>query len=215
MSANNQAAAELFGLLSAFWQPPDQEFWNNLAAGAVDQELGYFSKQAGYDRSLSLAPSFRETLPPLAAIQYFYLRCFVGIGKQAVLPIESVYKKWTTDPSARLPIAGETGYLMGDPALHVQYLINQYGLQIPPDYRMMPDHLVLLLELTSVLLEQRSPEEARLFLSQHLDWLKPFEKALDCVETENEHDRQALEFYRLALQRLQQAVDCQLELYSQ
>ncbi len=209
------AAAELFGLLSAFWQPPDETFWHNLNDGAVDHEISEYSLQAGFSASPIAADSFQQNLPPLAAIKMFYLRCFIGIGKQSALPVESIYKKWTEDPSARLPIAGSTGYLMGDPALHAQYLLNHYQLQIPPDYRMMPDHLLLLLELLAFLLENRPDDEVHLFLSQHFDWLDSFAEALEAISTESPEDYQSKRFYQLALQTLQQAARCQLVKYNQ
>lgn len=215
MCENNRATAELFGLLSAFWQPPDEAFWNNLAAGTVDDEISDYAQQAGFTASQTMADSFRQNLPPLAALKMFYLRCFIGIGKQSALPVESIYKKWTADPSARLPIAGNTGYLMGDPALHAQYLLDHYHLQIPPDYRMMPDHLLLLLELLAFLLENRPTEEVHSFLSQHFDWLADFAQSIDAIATESPEDAQAKRFYQLALQTLQQDVRCQLEKYVQ
>lgn len=215
MCANSRAASELFGLLSAFWQPPDEVFWGNLSEGSVDDEIcGYF-QQAGFSTSQTLTNSFQQNLPPLSALKLFYLRCFIGIGKQSALPVESVYKKWTADPSARLPIAGSTGYLMGDAALHAQYLLDHYQLQIPPDYRMMPDHLLLLLELLAFLLENRPTEEVHLFLSQHFDWLADFAQSIDAITTEDPEESQAKRFYQLALQILQQAVRCQLEKYDQ
>ena len=157
---------------------------------------------------------FQSQLPSLSALQYFFVRCFIGIGKKSVLPVESVYKKWTEDTTTRLPIAGSTGYLMGDAALHARYLMDHYGLSVPPDYRMMPDHLTLLLELASYVLENRTQEEAQLFLSQHLDWLEKFASALQETEVESELDQKAKNFYQLTLQLLQQTVDCQLMKYS-
>ena len=214
MSANNPAAAELFGLLSAFWQPPDELFWHNLADGSVDAELANFSQLAGFSPLSPSRTSFQHTLPPLDALRLFYLRCFIGIGKQSALPVESIYKKWTEDPSARLPIAGSTGYLMGDPALHARYLLDHYQLQVPPDYRMMPDHLLLLLELLAYLLENRPPEESRTFLNQHFDWLDSFGKAVEAIAADDSEDSKAKQFYQLALQTLIQAVQCQSEKYA-
>jgi TorA maturation chaperone TorD len=215
MCKNNRATVELFGLLSVFWQPPDEAFWHHLADGAVDDEISDYSQQAGFSANQATVDSFRQNLPPLAALKMFYLRCFIGIGKQSALPVESIYKKWTADPAARLPIAGSTGYLMGDPALHAQYLLDHYQLQIPPDYRMMPDHLLLLLELLAFLLENRPAEECQLFLSQHFDWLTDFALAIDTIATDSPEDGQAKRFYQLALQSLQQAVSCQLAKYNQ
>ena len=79
---------------------------------------------------------------------------------------------------------------------------------------MMPDHLTLLLELASYVLENRTQEEAQLFLSQHLDWLEKFASALQETEVESELDQKAKNFYQLTLQLLQQTVDCQLMKYS-
>ena len=214
MCDNRLAAAELFGLLSAFWQPPDELFWHNLADGSVDEELANFSQLAGFSPALPEKALFQQTLPTLDALKLFYLRCFIGIGRQSALPVESIYKKWTEDPSARLPIAGSTGYLMGDPALHARYLLDHYQLQIPPDYRMMPDHLLLLLELLAYLLENRPPEESRTFLNQHFDWLDSFDKALETISEDDPEDAKAKRFYQLALQTLIQAVQCQSEKYA-
>jgi TorA maturation chaperone TorD len=215
MSANNPAAAELFGLLSAFWQPPDELFWNNLADGSVDAELANFSQLAGFPPVSTPPVLFQQTLPKLDALKLFYLRCFIGIGKQSALPVESIYKKWTEDSTVRLPIAGSTGYLMGDPALHAQYLLDHYELQVPPDYRMMPDHLLLLLELLSFMLENRPIAETDLFLRQHFDWLDSFSEALEAIDIENPEDLLAKRFYQLALFCLKQSIQCQLAKYDQ
>ena len=214
MCDNRLAAAELFGLLSAFWQPPDELFWHNLADGSVDEELANFSQLAGFSPALPEKALFQQTLPTLDALKLFYLRCFIGIGRQSTLPVESIYKKWTEDPSARLPLAGSTGYLMGDPALHARYLLDHYQLQGPPDYRMMPDHLLLLLELLAYLLENRPPEESRTFLNQHFDWLDSFGKAVEAIAADDSEDSKAKQFYQLALQTLIQAVQCQSEKYA-
>ena len=214
MCDNRLAAAELFGLLSAFWQPPDELFWHNLADGSVDEELANFSQLAGFSPALPEKALFQQTLPTLDALKLFYLRCFIGIGRQSTLPVESIYKKWTEDPSARLPIAGSTGYLMGDPALHARYLLDHYQLQVPPDYRMMPDHLLLLLELLAYLLENRPPEESRTFLNQHFDWLDSFGKAVEAIAADDSEDSKAKQFYQLALQTLIQAVQCQSDKYA-
>jgi TorA maturation chaperone TorD len=214
MCDNRLAAAELFGLLSAFWQPPDERFWHNLADGSVDQELASFWRLSGLPSFHDAQPTFQNNLPTLDELKLFYLRCFIGIGKQSALPVESIYKKWTDDPTARLPIAGSTGYLMGDPALHARYLLEHYQLQIPPDYRMMPDHLLLLLELLAFLLEHRPTEESRTFLNQHFDWLDSFGEAIQAITEDDPEDAKAKRFYQLALQILIQAIQYQSEKYA-
>ena len=213
MSKNSIAAADLFLELANFWQPPDEEFWQELSDGLFDREIAELAKHAGYAPQLQSLGAFADCLPPLASLQSFFIRCFIGIGQKSAIPVESIYKKWTEDQTTRLPIAGSTGSLMGDPALHAQYLLTHYGLTIPPDYRMMPDHLSLLLELAAFLLRNRTDEEARLFLEQHLDWIGKFEEALIDLEPENAADHGAQRFYQLALQTIKQTVDCQLMKY--
>ena len=213
MSENNIAAADLFLELANFWQPPDQEFWQELSIGLVDREIAELAKHADYLPQLQLPGLFADCLPSLAPLQSYFIRCFIGIGQKSAIPVESIYKKWTEDQTTRLPIAGSTGYLMGDPALHAQYLLTHYGLNIPPDYRMMPDHLSLLLELAAFLLRNRSDDEAQLFLTQHLDWIGKLEEALIELEPENAADQEAQRFYQLVLQTIRQTVDCQLMKY--
>lgn len=209
--SENSAAADLFLHFSDFWRPPDSDFWQDASSGVMDETIATLSEQAGYPMMENVRECFRDLLPPLSALQYFFVRCFIGIGKKSVLPVESVYKKWTEDPTARLPIAGSTGYLMGDAALHARYLLDHYGLSVPPDYQMMPDHLVLLLELAAFLLQQRTEKESHLFLEQHLDWLGQFVEALQKIETEGENDLKAQQFYLLVLELLQRAITCQLQ----
>lgn len=47
------------------------------------------------------------------------------------------------DPECKLPIAGEKGYLMGDPSIDMIKRYQAYGIVIPDKYSSMPDHLTL------------------------------------------------------------------------
>ena len=202
MSANNIASGELFLLLAGFWQPPDEEFLDEIANGSVDASLSRMGFQS---------VPFRFLVPSLPVLQKFHSFHIQGYGRTSLLPVESLFKRWTEDPTARLPIAGTTGYLMGDSAMHVQYLLNCYGLSVPPEYRMMPDHLALLLELAAFLLINRTPEESQLFISQHLDWLDALESSFAELDCENEAEQQAQKFYQTALHALQEAVAGELK----
>ena len=95
--------------------------------------------------------------------------------------------------------------------MHVQYLLNYYSLSVPTEYRMMPDHLALLLELAAFLLKSRTPEESRLFISQHLDWLDALALSLTELDCEDESEQQAQKFYQMALQVLQDTVASELK----
>lgn len=210
MLGADAAAAGLFLSWAEFWRLPDEEFCQAAADGRLDAAI---DEQTAAACLLPWRPakSFRQLAPPLSALRSFYQRCFVGIGRSTALPVESVYKPWTEDPAARLPIAGSAGYLLGDAALHVRYLLDHYGFAVPAEYQMMPDHLSLLLELAAFLLEQRTPGEARLFLVQHLDWLADFAQAVGELGCEHESEQQAQHFYLLALDGLQYTVNCQMK----
>ena len=211
MSASRSAAAGLFLLLAAFWQSPDdEEFMTELVNGSVDAEIDRLGAQAGYPPRWRNIGPFRSAAPPRATLQRFYTCRINGSGSDSILPVESLYKRWTDDPTVRLPIAGSTGYLMGDAAMHVQYLLDFYGFSVPQSYRMMPDHLVLLLELTAFLLKNRSLEESSLFISQHFDWLDSLAQSLSSLSLDNAAEQQTQKFYRLALQTLQEAIACEL-----
>ena len=211
MSESRRAAAELFLLLSAFWQSPEEDFFTELANGSIDSAIARLGTQAGYPPFCRHTGQFQSATPSFSALQSFYFTYFGGAGKASVLPVESLYKRWTEDPTVRLPIAGSTGYLMGDAAMHVQYLLESYGLSVPVAYRMMPDHLVLLLELAAFLLEHRPLEESRLFIHQHFDWLDSLSKSLASLQLEADNELQLQKFYQLALQTLQETVACELK----
>lgn len=201
MSSNSVAAAELFLLLAGFWQPPDEEFLDELKSGAVDMALSRLGIQAC---------QFRFMAPSLPVLKNFYCGLLQGNGQASILPVESLFKRWTEDPTTRLPIAGSTGYLMGDSAMHMQYLLECYGFSVPPEYRMMPDHLALLLELAAFLIKNRTPEESHLFISQHLDWLDALSLSLAELDFGDETGQQAQKFYQTALRAVQEAVSCEL-----
>ena len=211
MSESKQAAAELLLLLAAFWQSPDEVFFTELVNGSIDSEIARLVTQAGYRPWWRNTGQFQSATPSFPTLQSFYFTYLGGAGKASVLPVESLYKRWTEDPTVRLPIAGSTGYLMGDAAMHVQYLLESYGLSLPAAYRMMPDHLVLLLELAAFLLEHRTPEESRLFINQHFDWLDALSKSLASLQLEADTELQFQKFYQLALQTLQETVACELK----
>ncbi|MDR2167814.1 MAG: molecular chaperone TorD family protein [Clostridiales bacterium] len=89
-----------------------------------------------------------------------------------VEPIESLYKAWTTDPSCESPLANQKGYLMSDWACHMEALFEKSGLEIPPQFAHCPDHLVLLLEFASILVEQADGLALLKFARHHFDWLE-------------------------------------------
>ncbi|UTW68982.1 molecular chaperone TorD family protein [Anaerobacillus sp. HL2] len=93
---------------------------------------------------------------------------FSGIKQPFAPPIESLYKQWTTDPTAQVSIAKNKGYLMGDAALHMKYLYDQYQIEVPEGFSNMPDHLTLQLEFLAFLHESGSYDTVKQFIGSTL-----------------------------------------------
>ncbi len=81
---------------------------------------------------------------------------------------ESVYKPWTSDPSH--PLEGKTGFTRGDPAAHMQAVLEGFGIHRDRNGR-APDHLSVLLDFLVSLLESGQEHAIAPFCADHLDWL--------------------------------------------
>lgn len=167
---NKQKAAEIFRVLAELYKPPTSEFWNELNQENLLHSLHQTSMEVfGLD-----AQSLIEALP--ADYEQFNL-LFKTISdgeKAAALPVESLYKPWTQDSTCTLPFAKSKGYLQGDSALHIRYLLNEFQIQIPPEYAGMPDHITILLELLAYFIEFAQEEFTKQFITDHFDWLEEF-----------------------------------------
>ena len=106
----------------------------------------------------------------LATLRNAYQRAFEGPLPPYVVPVEGVYKPWTSDPECRLAMAGATGYLMGDPAVDMIKRYQAHDLLIPDRYSSMPDHIALELEYLGFLFVNGDETSQLQFLATHLDW---------------------------------------------
>lgn len=181
INTNREAVAEILELMAEFYKFPSEEFYNNMVNGAVEKRL----EQLNGEVALLEADRFPLNLgavPLFSQYKQEYMRCLMPGRSPAALPVESIYKVWTTDPSAQLSIARQKGYLMGDSAIHINHLLEQFGLEVPKEYDHMPDHLTILLELLAFLIVNRSREEVALFAQEHFDWLIDFNLKLTEVK---------------------------------
>jgi len=174
-----QAVAEIFLILAEFYKYPTESFYNQIASGDVDKYLIALSENAGYQLEFI---QFSSQIESCKKLQGEYSRSFLGITSPFAMPVESVYKVWTTNPSAQVPIANSKGYVMGDSALHILHLFEHFQLEVPEEYALTPDHLTILLELYAFLSKERSPNECSIFLKEHFDWLEDFQKELSKVQ---------------------------------
>lgn len=91
-------------------------------------------------------------------------------GHTTLLPVESLYKPWTCDNENGL-LHGEKGFFMGDPAMHMLELYRRHCLEVPEEFRSMPDHLALELDFLSILYEKHPEDLIYQFIKDHLDWI--------------------------------------------
>ncbi|MBP2639879.1 MAG: Nitrate reductase delta subunit [Firmicutes bacterium] len=129
------------------------------------QTLQYSIDRANYQ-------SWPELASDVSALKNDYRLSFIYPVEKRVLPVESIYRQWTFDPTVEVPFAKEKGYLMSDFALHMQALYVQYNLSIPQEYDSMPDHLCLELEFCAFLLAHESKERQAVFIKEHLSWVE-------------------------------------------
>lgn len=175
----SQIQEELYLTFSEFFKDPTLPLFEEIKSGAVDLWLEEILREGGYP---AFPLSLKDSFGTFEEMEDAYARCFSGREKPFAPPVESVYKEWTKDPSSNVEISRMKGYLMGDAALHMKYLFQSAGIEVPVRYAEMPDHLSLLLEFLSLLLKEGNAGLYRSFMEDHLDWLEDFERALASIK---------------------------------
>jgi len=170
------AKAELYRFFAEFFKPPEENFYREFTSPRYSEELSRLLHEAGYATTV---PNLRELWPSFEEFAEDYRRAVSGTVHPYAPPVESIYKPWTEDPEAEVPMAGQKGYFYGDPALHMRHLYDELGITLPSEYAGMPDHLTLELEFLALLFETGEPEAARLFIREHLNWLGDFRTELE------------------------------------
>lgn len=161
--------ADIFSQLSEFFKEPTEEFAGDVASGRL---LNYFNEVfsvLGLDTSL--LSGLLLSGDAYATLRDEYRRLFLGPLPPYIVPAESVYKQWSNDPECSLPISGEKGYMMGDPAIDMIKRYQAHGIVIPDKYSSMPDHIALELEYMAFLCRNEDREKQREFLASHLNWV--------------------------------------------
>ncbi|NYE57693.1 TorD/DmsD family molecular chaperone [Carboxydothermus ferrireducens] len=139
------------------------------ALSEPDLELYRWLKSDGAKAFGKLGVNLGE-LPGFPELSRQYQEYF-GLYAPRVSLIESVYRKWSSDPEVDPVMANSRGFLMSDHALHVAALYEKAGLIVPEDFSGMPDHLVLELEFMAMLVENNHPGQ-RDFLVDHLSFIE-------------------------------------------
>lgn len=174
-----QSIQEIFLLLADFYKYPSEALYNAMQSGEIEHE---FIKHASIALNRNIKVEFSKKFNSFAEIKDVYHRCFLGPLGPVAPPIESLYKEWTSDPTAETPIARQKGYLYGDSAIHLKYLYDQYKIEIPSVYGNMPDHLTLLLEFLAFLIQYNQTELIQQYIHDHFDWLGALKKKLKEID---------------------------------
>ena len=165
----NSLRREVYLLLSEAFKQPTEQFIAEQPT-MVDF-LAQSFQQLGHDLPGDLYENWPSLLPELPSATAAYRQSFLFPVHSRVLPVESVYRRWTSDASAEVPFAAEKGLLLSDHALHMKDLYETFGITIPEEYESMPDHLCLELEFAALLLEHDAETKYGVFIAEHLNWL--------------------------------------------
>lgn len=179
MKQRIEAKEEIYLILAEFFKFPTEEFYQEVKKGEIEERLKVLFQEAGFN---PLETQFQNLVDTFNNMKQNYMHCFMGVTKPYAPPVESVYKVWTTDPTAEISIAKSKGYFYGDAALHIRHLFEQFQIEVPDEYKNMPDHLTLELEFLAYLIKSDTRDFARQFILDHLDWLNDFRRELKPLE---------------------------------
>jgi TorA maturation chaperone TorD len=162
----NTELASLYSLLSECVKHPGETFYEDVAAGRFDAERDRLTSALDFDLPADL-PSTDVLPDSRAAFDNEYISLFEAFESPYAPPVESPYKEWH-------PGAGADGLLDGPPADDMRQ--RYAALDAAPPAAYQPDHLALLLEYASLLVEGGDEQAYAAFVREHFDWLPAFRR---------------------------------------
>jgi TorA maturation chaperone TorD len=178
------AWADLLVVLSNCLREPDDQLVESIQTRQLHDTLAETADTLGLDAA-SLDP---PAVASAGALTESYVALFQALETPYAPPAESPYKPWYGDRSG----------LMGGPA--AEEMAQRYAAieaTFPAGYP--PDHVSLLLEYGSLLLEADDVEAVAGFVDAHLDWIPAFRLATEGAAA-------AAPFHRWAVRVLDDAV---------
>lgn len=153
--------AAIHVLLARGLSHPGPAFKDQLADGTYETEL-----RARLDR-VDVAPGVDLTPPSVGDrdLGEDYVALFEGFTTPFAPPAESPYKPWYGERKG--------GLMEGPPASDMDTRFRRLGAAVPDEYP--PDHVAVLLEYGSYLLETGGEGQYRAFVIDHLDWTTAFQ----------------------------------------
>jgi len=166
--AETTELAQWFSLLSECLKHPDEAFYEDVVSGRFDTEREQLTSALGL--AVETTPTADDLPDSRAALDNQYISLFEAFETPYAPPIESPYKEWHEG-------AGSDGLLGGPPADNMR---RKYAaLDVSPPAAYQPDHLALLLEYTSLLVESGDRDAYATFVDEHLDWLPALGRRVD------------------------------------
>ena len=153
------SSAALYATLATCFQHPD----GGLVTAARDGTL-VSTVEAGVRRLRMDCFDRPPAIDSLATLRREYLRTFEAFEGEYAPPAESAYEEWWDGT--------ERGILSGPPASDMKRRYEALDAEVPPEYP--ADHVSLLLEYASLLLDAEQYEEYARFHAAHFDWIPAF-----------------------------------------
>ena len=176
----NEEKEEFCSLAAALLARPDAALVDDLRQQGLRARLEALADLWRNDgESLSALSPTQNGEDLLQTLQQEYGRLFDDQDGERISLVESTYKPWTRDKSCAMVFAASKGLVMGDPAVHMLDIYEKLSLEVPEEFRSVPDHLVLELEFLGFLYRSASQEMADGFIEDHLDWIKDLKGELE------------------------------------
>ncbi len=166
--AETTELAQWFSLLSECLKHPDERFYEDVVSGRFDAEREQLTSALGL--AVETTPTADDLPDSRAALDNQYISLFEAFETPYAPPIESPYKEWHEG-------AGSDGLLGGPPADDMRRKYAMLNVSPPDAYQ--PDHLALLVEYASLLVESGDRDAYATFVDEHLDWLPALRRRVD------------------------------------
>lgn len=173
-----RASAHIFSLLAELYKVPEYNLWYELK---YEQLLEVLQQESSLLINLSRQEDEFDIPDTFEDLKDLYQNTLSPLKKGAAQPIESIYKRWTSDPTCQMPFANSKGYIMGDSALHIKFILDEFQMEVPEEFHHIPDHLAILLELLAYFIEHSPNEFVWDYLNDHFDWLEEYLAQLSAV----------------------------------
>ncbi len=160
----NTQHADLYAALASCFQHPGDDLVAAVQDGTLEATIN-----AG---AVSLSTASLEDVPPVedvTTVRREYLRTFEAFDGEYAPPAESTYEEWWDGT--------ERGILSGPPASDMKRRYEALDAEVPPEYP--ADHVSLLLEYASLLLDAAQYEEYARFHAAHFDWIPAFRERVE------------------------------------